>query len=436
MRASDPACQGAGHRHHRRQFLGDAALPEADPARRRPRPAFGVEISRRPQRYGRRRGRRLGRPYRADQRADLFLSRRKLSPFEAWLLAARPAHPAAPAAAPHEKRADDRRAAEGASACRAGQSSGLLQPSGQGDAAAAMPGCFRSRSTEDIDIPAFVDALQIFPHRRELGRAREPGRAGESLAGADAGREFDGAFRRQPAEPSASMSDWRMSRTCGRTSSRPSKKPESEHVETMGVRDMKNAENSFGRGRRPCRSWPRGALADTTLKMVEVITSPPRTEFLKKQIAEFEAANPGVKVELVSLPWGQAFEKFLTMVQAGDTPDIVEMPERWMGALRHQRPAGGSRPLHGQLARCRDARRARQGVRLDGRRQAVHDPLRLLYPRPVLEQEAVQGSRPRRSAGDARRVRRRLPRRSRPSPANTATACAAGLAPSTACTCS
>jgi multiple sugar transport system substrate-binding protein len=73
------------------------------------------------------------------------------------------------------------------------------------------------------------------------------------------------------------------------------------------------------------------ALADSTIKMVEVITSPPRTEFLKKQIAEFEAANPGIKVELVSLPWGQAFEKFLTMVQAGDTPDIVEMPERWMG---------------------------------------------------------------------------------------------------------
>ena len=82
---------------------------------------------------------------------------------------------------------------------------------------------------------------------------------------------------------------------------------------------------------RASRSSAGGALADTTLKMVEVITSPPRTEFLKKQIAEFETANPGVKVELVSLPWGQAFEKFLTMVQAGDTPDIVEMPERWMG---------------------------------------------------------------------------------------------------------
>ena len=73
------------------------------------------------------------------------------------------------------------------------------------------------------------------------------------------------------------------------------------------------------------------ALADTTVRLVEVITSPPRTEFLKKQLADFEKANPGIKVEVVSLPWGQAFEKFLNMVQAGDTPDIVEMPERWLG---------------------------------------------------------------------------------------------------------
>ncbi len=73
------------------------------------------------------------------------------------------------------------------------------------------------------------------------------------------------------------------------------------------------------------------AAADTTLKLVEVITSPPRTALLKQQTTAFEAANPGTKVEIISLPWGQAFEKFLTMVQAGDTPDVVEMPERWLG---------------------------------------------------------------------------------------------------------
>ena len=72
------------------------------------------------------------------------------------------------------------------------------------------------------------------------------------------------------------------------------------------------------------------ARADTTLKLTEVITSPPRTEFLKGQLAEFEQANPGVKVEVTSLPWGQAFEKLATMVQGGNMPDVVEMPDRWL----------------------------------------------------------------------------------------------------------
>lgn len=71
------------------------------------------------------------------------------------------------------------------------------------------------------------------------------------------------------------------------------------------------------------------AYADTTLKLVEVITSPERTETLQALVDEFEAANDGVTVEIVSLPWGSAFEKLATMVAGGDVPDIVEMPERW-----------------------------------------------------------------------------------------------------------
>jgi multiple sugar transport system substrate-binding protein len=71
------------------------------------------------------------------------------------------------------------------------------------------------------------------------------------------------------------------------------------------------------------------ARADTTLKLTEVITSPDRTETLKQIVKSFEDANPGVHVEITSLPWGQAFEKFATMVSAGDTPDVVEMPDRW-----------------------------------------------------------------------------------------------------------
>ncbi|MCF6110027.1 ABC transporter substrate-binding protein [Mesorhizobium muleiense] len=72
------------------------------------------------------------------------------------------------------------------------------------------------------------------------------------------------------------------------------------------------------------------ALADTTLKLVEVITSPERTETLKSIVAKFEAANPGTKVEVISLPWGEAFQKFATMVSAGEIPDVMEMPDTWL----------------------------------------------------------------------------------------------------------
>ena len=72
------------------------------------------------------------------------------------------------------------------------------------------------------------------------------------------------------------------------------------------------------------------ARADVTLKLTEVITSPQRTELVKDLVGKFEAANPGVKVEITSLPWGQAFEKLATMVQGGQIPDVVEMPDRWL----------------------------------------------------------------------------------------------------------
>ncbi len=80
-----------------------------------------------------------------------------------------------------------------------------------------------------------------------------------------------------------------------------------------------------------CLAFGMPAMAaDTTLKLVEVITSPERTETLKSIVAGFEKANPGTHVEITSLAWGQAFEKFATMVSAGDTPDVVEMPDRWL----------------------------------------------------------------------------------------------------------
>lgn len=79
-----------------------------------------------------------------------------------------------------------------------------------------------------------------------------------------------------------------------------------------------------------CLLVAMSAPAATTLKLVEVLTSPERTETLKGLVQKFESQNPGVHVEITSLPWGSSFEKFATMVSAGDVPDVVEMPDRWL----------------------------------------------------------------------------------------------------------
>src|SRR5690606_978505 len=73
-----------------------------------------------------------------------------------------------------------------------------------------------------------------------------------------------------------------------------------------------------------------GTAAAESLKLVEVITSPARTETLKSIVARFEEANPGTTVEIISLPWGEAFQKFATTVSAGEIPDVMEMPDTWL----------------------------------------------------------------------------------------------------------
>ena len=54
--------------------------------------------------------------------------------------------------------------------------------------------------------------------------------------------------------------------------------------------------------------------AATSIKLLEVLTSPERTETLKSLVAGFERDNPGTHVEIISLPWSSAFEKLATMV--------------------------------------------------------------------------------------------------------------------------
>jgi multiple sugar transport system substrate-binding protein len=69
------------------------------------------------------------------------------------------------------------------------------------------------------------------------------------------------------------------------------------------------------------------------VRFVETSTSPPRTEAIKGMISEFEAANKDIKVDLITLPWDTSYEKLLTMLQSGESLDVMEIAERWAGVL-------------------------------------------------------------------------------------------------------
>lgn len=51
---------------------------------------------------------------------------------------------------------------------------------------------------------------------------------------------------------------------------------------------------------------------------------------LPEQLKGFEAANPGVKVKVTSIPWADAHEKYQAAIAGGTTPDMAQMGTTWM----------------------------------------------------------------------------------------------------------
>jgi multiple sugar transport system substrate-binding protein len=68
-----------------------------------------------------------------------------------------------------------------------------------------------------------------------------------------------------------------------------------------------------------------GQAKKVELNFLEVMTSPARTEVLQKMISAYEAANPGVKINLISPPYEQADNKLTLMLTAEEPLDIVEV---------------------------------------------------------------------------------------------------------------
>jgi multiple sugar transport system substrate-binding protein len=59
-------------------------------------------------------------------------------------------------------------------------------------------------------------------------------------------------------------------------------------------------------------------------------------ELLPALAKQFEAANPGVTVQVTAIPWDAAHDKFATAITAGKTPDAAMVGTTWMGEFAQQ----------------------------------------------------------------------------------------------------
>ncbi|MFB9273760.1 ABC transporter substrate-binding protein [Cohnella cellulosilytica] len=68
-----------------------------------------------------------------------------------------------------------------------------------------------------------------------------------------------------------------------------------------------------------------GKEKQVKLRMIESLTSPDRTAYLKEMLSRFQSENPNITVELVSPPFDQADNKIKTMLAAKQDLDVLEV---------------------------------------------------------------------------------------------------------------
>lgn len=96
--------------------------------------------------------------------------------------------------------------------------------------------------------------------------------------------------------------------------------------------------------------------AQTVVKYLNIASIPGEVELMKQAVADYEAANPGVKIELPFLE-NEAFKaKLTTLLQSNDAPDVFHS---WGGGVFYeQAKAGVLRPVDDVLS---DAAKADEG---------------------------------------------------------------------------
>ena len=174
---------------------------------------------------------------------------------------------------------------------------------------------------------------------------------------------------------------------------------------------------------RSPRSWPprpRRVQQATTITLWNTMNDQETVTF-KSVIADFEKANPDIKVNLVQVPFDQRETKFTTAVQAGAGPDIMRAEIADVANWAQPRlPRGHHEQGHGRRQEGLPAVRVRV---LQLRGQDLGPPAGARRADDLLQQGAVQGGRHQADAA-AEDARPALQRRARSSATARASSCA------------
>lgn len=102
------------------------------------------------------------------------------------------------------------------------------------------------------------------------------------------------------------------------------------------------------------------AAAQTTVSYLNIASIPAEVELMNQAVAEYEAANPGVKIELPFLE-NEAFKaKLTTLLQSNEAPDIFHS---WGGGVFYeQAKAGVLRPVEDVLSQAAKDEQGTAGV--------------------------------------------------------------------------
>jgi multiple sugar transport system substrate-binding protein len=121
-------------------------------------------------------------------------------------------------------------------------------------------------------------------------------------------------------------------------------------------------------------------------------------EKLPQLAKDFEAANPGVKINVTAIPWDSAHDKFTTAITANKTPDLAMVGTTWMGEFAG---LGALDPTPGQIDKSVFFDGAQKTTEVGGTSYGIpwYVETRVVFYRTDLAKKAGYDSPPKDQAG-------------------------------------